>query len=50
MPDGPAKGHTAEKFFEWGIKKYYELRGWVDGKPTRDTLRKLGLEEFEYLL
>ncbi|WP_054849465.1 aldehyde ferredoxin oxidoreductase family protein [Vulcanisaeta sp. JCM 14467] len=50
IPDGPAKGHTASKMFDEGIKVYYKLRGWVDGKPTRDTLKKLGLEEFEYLL
>ena len=50
IPGGPAKGHSASKMFNEGIKVYYKLRGWVDGKPTRDTLRKLGLSEFEYLL
>ncbi|ADN49489.1 aldehyde ferredoxin oxidoreductase family protein [Vulcanisaeta distributa] len=50
IPDGPAKGHTASKMFDEGIKVYYKLRGWVDGKPTRDTLKRLGLEEFDYLL
>ncbi|ADY01165.1 Aldehyde ferredoxin oxidoreductase [Vulcanisaeta moutnovskia 768-28] len=50
IPDGPAKGHSAAKMFDEGIKVYYKLRGWVDGKPMRDTLKKLGLEEFEYLL
>jgi len=46
LPEGPAKGHSAERFFEWAIKEYYKLRGWEDGKPTEETLRRLGLEEF----
>ncbi|MGC8606913.1 MAG: aldehyde ferredoxin oxidoreductase family protein [Vulcanisaeta sp.] len=50
IPDGPAKGHSAAKMFDEGIKVYYKLRGWIDGKPTRDALKKLGLDEFEYLL
>ncbi|MFB6471135.1 MAG: aldehyde ferredoxin oxidoreductase family protein [Vulcanisaeta sp. AZ3] len=50
IPDGPAKGHAASKMFDEGLKVYYKLRGWVDGKPTKDTVKKLGLEEFEYLL
>jgi len=50
VPTGPAKGHTATKMFEEGIKLFYKLRGWIDGKPTRDVLRKLGLQEFEYLV
>jgi aldehyde:ferredoxin oxidoreductase len=47
---GPAKGHTASKMFDEGIKEFYKLRGWVDGKPTYETLKRLGLEEFQYLL
>lgn len=47
---GPAKGHTASKMFDEGIKEYYARRGWVDGKPTYETLKRLGLEEFQYLL
>lgn len=47
---GPAKGHTASKMFDEGIKEYYRLRGWVDGKPIYETLKRLGLEEFQYLL
>jgi len=50
IPDGPAKGHSVAKMFDEGIKVYYKLRGWVDGKPTKDTLKRLGLEEFDYLL
>ena len=47
---GPAAGHTASKMFDEGIKEFYKLRGWVDGKPTYETLKRLGLEEFQYLL
>ncbi len=47
---GPAKGHTASKTFDDGIKIYYNMRGWTDGKPEKATLERLGLEEFEYLL
>jgi aldehyde:ferredoxin oxidoreductase len=50
IPTGPAKGHSSAKMFDEGIKIYYKLRGWVDGKPTYDTLKRLGLEEFQYLL
>lgn len=50
IPEGPAKGHSASKMFDEGIRVYYKLRGWVDGKPTRDTLKRLGLAEFDYIL
>jgi len=50
IPTGPAKGHSATRMFEEGIKEFYALRGWVDGKPTYETLKRLGLEEFQYLL
>ncbi len=51
IPEGPAKGHSASKMFDEGIRMYYELRGgWIDGKPTRDTLKRLGLAEFDYIL
>lgn len=50
IPEGPAKGHSASKMFDEGIKVYYKLRGWSDGKPTPDTLKRLGLAEFNYLL
>jgi len=50
IPEGPAKGHSASKMFDEGIKVYYKLRGWSDGKPTLDTLKRLGLVEFSYLL
>lgn len=50
LPSGPAAGHSAAKMFDEGIKVYYRLRGWEDGKPLPDTLKRLGLEEFLYLL
>jgi len=40
IPEGPAKGHSASKMFDEGIKVYYKLRGWSDGKPTLDTLKR----------
>jgi aldehyde:ferredoxin oxidoreductase len=50
LPDGPAKGKRAKEALEAYLPKYYELRGWVDGKPTKDTLKRLGLEEFLYIV
>ena len=46
LPDGPAKGKTAKEALEKYLPKFYELRGWVDGRPTKETLRRVGLEEF----
>lgn len=40
-PAGPSKGqisHVPDM-----IDKYYELRGWVDGVPTEEKLRELGI-------
>ncbi|MEM0150000.1 MAG: aldehyde ferredoxin oxidoreductase family protein [Candidatus Micrarchaeaceae archaeon] len=50
IPAGPSKGNTASKTFDEGIKVYYKLRGWSEGKPSKETLERLGLQEFEYLL
>ena len=50
LPDGPAKGETAKKALEVMLPAYYEERGWVDGKPTKETLKRLGLEEFMYII
>ncbi|NOZ88372.1 MAG: aldehyde ferredoxin oxidoreductase, partial [Crenarchaeota archaeon] len=50
LPDGPAKGKTAREALEAYLPEYYKLRGWVDGKPTPETLRRLGLEEFTYIV
>ena len=46
LPDGPAKGRTAKEALEAYLPYYYELRGWVDGRPKKETLARLGLEEF----
>ena len=50
LPDGPAKGRTAKEALEKYLPYYYELRGWEDGKPKPETLKRLGLEEFLYIL
>ncbi|MEB3780075.1 MAG: aldehyde ferredoxin oxidoreductase family protein [Desulfurococcales archaeon] len=50
LPDGPAKGRTAKEPLEKYLPEYYKLRGWVDGKPLPDTLRRLGLDEFLYIV
>ncbi len=42
MPEGPAKGQVVE--LDKMLKEYYELRGWVDGKPTPEKLRELEIE------
>jgi len=42
MPEGPAKGQVVE--LDKMKKEYYELRGWVDGRPTPEKLKELGIE------
>ncbi len=42
MPEGPAKGYVT-KLSEM-LDKYYEVRGWKDGRPTRAKLEELGLK------
>ncbi|OYT45957.1 MAG: aldehyde ferredoxin oxidoreductase [Desulfurococcales archaeon ex4484_42] len=42
MPEGPAKGHVV-RLHEM-LDEYYKVRGWVDGRPTRKKLEKLGLK------
>jgi len=42
MPEGPAKGHVVE--LAEMLDKYYELRGWKDGRPTREKLEELDLK------
>jgi len=44
MPEGPARGHTVK--LDEMLEEYYNLRGWVDGRPTREKLEELGLKEF----
>ncbi len=50
LPDGPAKGKTAKEALEAYLPRYYELRGWEDGKPKPETLKRLGLDEFLYIV
>ena len=44
LPEGPAKGHVNN--IEDLLDRYYDFRGWdrSTGKPTEETLRRLGLE------
>lgn len=42
MPEGPAKGHVV-KLGEM-LDEYYKVRGWIDGRPTREKLEELGLK------
>jgi len=41
MPEGPAKGRVCE--LEKMLDEYYEVRGWKDGKPTKEKMKELGL-------
>ena len=50
IPDGPAKGKTAKEALEKYLPEYYKIRGWIDGKPTPETLQKLDLGEFIYIV
>lgn len=50
LPDGPAKGKTAKEALEAYLPEYYRLRGWEDGKPLPETLKRLGLDEFLYIV
>jgi len=42
MPEGPAKGQVVE--LDKMLEEYYKLRGWVDGVPTKEKLKELGIE------
>lgn len=45
IPEGPSVGHVHE--LSELLPKYYEARGWdKNGIPTKETLTKLGLEEY----
>ena len=48
IPDGPARGRVcAESDLQGMLDEYYALRGWSpDGVPTDETLRALGLDDF----
>ncbi len=42
LPSGPYKGELTH--LEPMLTDYYHLRGWdEDGKPTKETIKKLGL-------
>ncbi len=49
IPEGPAKGHTAAHADKM-IKEFWEKRGWVEGKPKKETLERLALGEFTQYL
>ncbi len=38
---GPSKGHVSH--VPEMIDEYYRLRGWIDGKPTAEKLKELGI-------
>ncbi|AKG39266.1 MAG: aldehyde ferredoxin oxidoreductase family protein [Infirmifilum sp.] len=42
MPEGPVKGQVVE--LDKMLAEYYKLRGWVDGVPTKEKLKQLGIE------
>ncbi|MHB8102199.1 MAG: aldehyde ferredoxin oxidoreductase family protein [Methanosarcina sp.] len=41
IPTGPSKGHVSH--VPEMIDEYYRLRGWIDGKPTAEKLKELGI-------
>ena len=43
IADGPSKGYVNK--LSTMLPEYYQLRGWVDGAPTEETLKKLGIKE-----
>ncbi|ALU12079.1 aldehyde ferredoxin oxidoreductase [Ignicoccus islandicus DSM 13165] len=50
LPDGPAAGHTAKDALEVMLPAYYEYRKWENGIPSKEILRELDLQEFEYII
>lgn len=48
MPEGPSKGYVV-KLNEM-LDEYYSVRGWIDGRPSRAKLEKLGLKWIAYRL
>ncbi len=50
LPDGPARGRTAKEALEKYLPEYYRLRGWENGVPKPETLQRLGLQEFLYIV
>ncbi len=43
MPEGPKKGEVLR--LDEMLGEYYDLRGWVEGKPTKAKLKELGLDQ-----
>ena len=43
MPEGPKKGQVLR--LDEMLGEYYNLRGWVEGKPTKAKLKELGLDQ-----
>jgi aldehyde:ferredoxin oxidoreductase len=41
IPTGPSKGHVSH--VPEMIDEYYRLRSWIDGKPTAEKLKELGI-------
>ena len=48
--DGPAEGKSIMTHWRWMKQCYYEAMGWdkQTGKPHRHTLKRLGLDDFDY--
>jgi aldehyde:ferredoxin oxidoreductase len=48
VPDGQYKGFTIAKWLPGLVFDFYRACGWDErtGKPYRDTLRRLGIEEY----
>jgi aldehyde:ferredoxin oxidoreductase len=48
VPDGKYQGFTIAKWLPEMVREYYQLSGRHErtGRPYMDTLKKLGLEEF----
>jgi len=49
--EGPAKGAVVtQEELDLLLDDYYQARGWnADGIPTKDTLQKLGLENYQHI-
>lgn len=42
LPEGPKKGQVLK--LDEMLEEYYQLRGWIGGKPTKTKLKELGLD------
>ncbi len=49
--EGPAKGAVVtQEELDLLLDDYYQARGWnADGIPTKDTLQKLGLDDYQHI-